>query len=737
MTEQEVKYESLQGTVSAVSYVNGGNGYSVLRLRTGGDTVTVVGCVPGCAAGEQLELLGNWTTHPTYGPQFSVQQARRIAPEGKKAIYEYLANGAVKGIGPATAAQMVARFGAETLRILADEPEKLSEIRGISPRKAQQMSEDYRHKAGMRRLMDFLASNGLRLRYALPLWRAYGDDAVDALRDDPYLLTRESFGADFYSADTLASTLGIEPDDPRRLEAAALFELNYNSRNGHVFLPREKLVQATSVLIGVAEEPIDEAVTSLCDCGLLTADTVAGRDAVYLTELYEAEAYVDRRLRELADEREDTSADVEALIARIEARQQLTYAGLQRLAVEEAAKRSVLLLTGGPGTGKTTAVRAITELFEELHLRTVLTAPTGRAAQRLSDLTGRDAATVHRLLGASLDRETGMTLFSHGEDSPLEAEAVIVDEASMLDVSLTASLLRAMRPGTRLVLVGDADQLPPVGPGCVFYDLLRSGVLPAVRLTEIFRQAKASRIVMGAHAVNGGECPELRNGQGDLFFLRREEESLIASTVTQLVSKRLPEGMHLSPERIQVLSPTRKGEGGTGNLNKLLQAALNPPSPDKNETPFGDVVFRMGDRVIQIRNNYDTLWTRSDGSMGSGVFNGDVGRISGIDPQEETVSVDFGDRTAEYPFEGLGELELAYAMTVHKSQGSEFDSVVLALPRTSPTLMTRSLLYTAMTRAKKLLVLVGAQEQISGMAKNDRAQRRYTGLKSRLTAAAE
>ncbi len=725
--------EQISGTVAALVYVNGGNGYTVLRLRTEDGSVTAVGCIPGAAVGEMLVLTGTWISHPSYGDQFKVELCERRLPKGRKAIYEYLAYGAVKGVGPATAASIVNQFGEDALEILESAPERLAEVKGISPRKAAQIGEEFRRQAGMRLLMEFLTQRGLGPQYAVPLWRLYGEKALEALQEDPYILTRELFGADFFAADALARSIGFETDSPRRIEAAVLFELSYNTQNGHVFLPREKLTDAVSRLIGVEEEFCGEAVDALCESGLTVQDTVAGRDAVYLEALYDAETFVCGRVRHLLLLSSTGRVDAERLISRVEKRQNIVYAGLQREAVELASATHIMLLTGGPGTGKTTAVRAIADLYEQMHLRVALAAPTGRAAQRLGELTGRETATIHRLLGASFQEDTGETVFSHDEDDPLEADAVIVDEASMLDVMLTSALLRAMKPDCRLILVGDADQLPPVGPGGVFSDMLRSGVVPAVRLTEIFRQALESRIVRSAHEVNEGLCPDLRVNKGDFFFLQRGDDARVCATVADLVSARLPENMHIPADRIQVLSPTRKGGAGTYALNKALREAVNPASEEKKEAAYGEFIFREGDRVIQIRNNYDMMWTRPDGSMGSGVFNGDIGRVASIDTQKELAVVDYGDRVCTYGFEALSELEPAFAMTVHKSQGSEFDAVVLAIPRGTPMLMTRSVLYTAMTRAKKLLILIGDGEAVASMAANEKRQRRYTGLKFRLS----
>ncbi len=726
--------QQLEGTVSGLVYVNGGNGYTVLRLRTDTrDTVTVVGCIPGASVGERLTLAGSWITHPSFGDQFKALSAERQLPRGKKAIYEYLAYGAVKGIGPATAAAIVTQFGEESLDVLESRPEELAQVKGISPRKAKQLGEEFRRQAGMRRLMEFLAQKGLAPKYAVPLWHCYGDRALEALQEDPYILTRDLYGADFFVADTLATSMGFEPDSPRRVEAAVLFALTYNTESGHVFLPLEKLTDAVSRMLGVEEEIVEDAVETLCDCGLIVRDMVAGRTAIYLYKLYEAELFVTKRIRDLMTLTPTGARDTDRLIRHVEGRQGITYSELQRKAVTLASSGYLMLLTGGPGTGKTTAVRAIADLYDEMGLRLALAAPTGRAAQRLGELTGREALTIHRLLGASYEQESGETQFSHDEDDPLEADAVIVDEASMLDIRLTYALLRAMKPHCRLILVGDADQLPPVGPGGVFSDMLRSQAVPAVRLNEIFRQALESHIIKNAHLVNQGKCPELRENKGDFFFLQRGDDNRTCETVKELVAARLPKNMGIPAEKIQVLSPTRKNGAGTMALNKALREALNPPAPDKAEAAFGDFVYREGDRVMQIRNNYDIAWARPDGSMGSGVFNGDIGRIARVDPQKELVVVDFGDRVSQYSYESLGELEPAFAMTVHKSQGSEFDAVVLVIPRSAPMLMTRGVLYTAMTRAKKLLVVVGDGEGVAGMAANEKRQRRYTGLKFRLS----
>ena len=526
--------------------------------------------------------------------------------------------------------------------------------------------------------------------------------------------------------------MGFDGDDPCRVEAAVLYELNHNLSNGHVFLPRSKLVAATMELIGAGEETVEKALDNLCQRFAVVCRPIANVEGCYLRRMYEAEVYVAARLAAACGDEWDCGRNVEQIIADIEKKQGVSYAPEQRRAVALAAEKGVVLLTGGPGTGKTTAVRGIVALFDRMGLDTVLLAPTGRAAQRMSQLCGKEAQTIHRCLGMSWNELTGEVTFRKNEKEPLEADAVIVDEMSMVDLELMASLLRSMRPGCRLVMVGDPDQLPSVGAGNVLGDLLRSGVIPAVSLTAVFRQAEKSAIIRNAHAVNRGLTPELRNTQSDFFFLCRRAPDRLVQTVVELCSQRLPEKMGIPAQQIQVLSPTRKGVCGTVNLNRALQAALNPPAPGKHQKPWGDMVFREGDRVMQTRNNYDAVWEKEDGSMGAGIFNGDVGVIREIDPSGELITIQFDDRTCVYTADLLAQLDMAYAITVHKAQGSEYRCVVLISAPVAPALMVRGVLYTAITRARELLVLVGDDTAPGQMAANDRQQRRYSGLRRRL-----
>ena len=729
---------TIDGTISSVIYQNEENGYTVLRLVTSdGEAVTVVGAIPCAAPGEDLIVNGRWVSHPVHGDQVQAEQVERHLPTTEDEILRYLSSGVIKGIGAATASRLVQKFGVNTLVVLEEDPDQLIKIKGITPRKAREISESYRYQTGMRRLMDFLSINDLPLSLALRLYRRYGSGALDAVRDNPYLLVDELYGVDFAVMDEIALSMGMAGDSRRRVEASVLFELTYNLNNGHVFLPRDKLIAAAAQLIECPPDMVETALDDLIGRGAIRWEKVAKVEACYLRRLYDAETAVteklERMLRCQADRLDYVANRVDAIISQIEQEQNLTYAPAQRRAVELAAKQGVILLTGGPGTGKTTSVRGIVAMLDRMGCNTLLMAPTGRAAKRLGELCGREAQTIHRCLGMTWKEDTGEVTFQKNGKEPLEAEAVIVDEMSMVDLPLMAALLAAVRDDCRLIMVGDPDQLPSVGPGNVFGDLIRSGRVETVNLTEIFRQAQASAIIRAAHAVNQGRLPELRNSaKSDFFFMHRRDPLTAVDLVVELCKKRLPDNMGVEAGQIQVLCPTRKGEWGTAALNKALQRALNPPAPEKRQKVWGEATFRTGDRVMQIRNNYDVLWIRADGVTGAGIFNGDVGVVEEIDPGGELMTIRFDDRTATYTADMLGELELAYAVTVHKSQGSEYKAVVLVALSAAPALMVRGVLYTGITRARELLVVVGDDTALGRMAANDRQQRRYSGLRWRL-----
>ena len=730
----ENELTEISGTVDSVIYKNEENGYTVLRLNDhGGAVITVVGCFPYASPGESMIITGTWMNHAVHGRQFKAEFAQRLLPTTANAIYDYLSGGSVRGVGPATASLIVNEFGDKTLDVMENSPQLLAKIRGISAAKAEQIAKSFRRQAGVRRLMEFVCSFGLRPILAMRMYKFYGDNALELLRDNPYILATEHIGGSFAEADTMALEMGVDSYSKNRICAAVLFELVHNSGNGHCFIPRDKLAAVTAQLIGVDEQSADECIDILIESGQLMYEEIAGCKACYLPSLYHAESDAAEHIARMCRRKFDESVNIPALIATLEKQLGIKYAPLQRKTLELALKNQIIVITGGPGTGKTTSIRAILAMFDRLGLKTLLTAPTGRAAKRMTELTGQEASTVHRLLEAKFSDDGETVVFGKDESDRLDCDAVILDECSMVDIVLMDALLSALPPDARLVMVGDADQLPSVGPGNVFSAVIRSQVVPTIRLTEIFRQNEGSRIVRNAHMINKGEHPKLSENAGDFFRLKRLEAGSTVDTIAELCSVRLPGKMGIPPEDIQVLSPTRKGELGTVSLNKRLQQVLNPPRKDKKEKAFGDAVFREGDRVMQIKNNYDILWqNESRTAAGSGIYNGDIGTILSIDMDSESLSVNFDGRIAAYGFDSLIELEHAWAMTVHKSQGSEYRAVILSLSPGSQMLLTRDVLYTAVTRAKELLIMVGDDATAYKMIDNFRQSKRYSALRVRL-----
>ncbi|MBQ7330156.1 MAG: AAA family ATPase, partial [Oscillospiraceae bacterium] len=601
MNQQEL--EILQGTIGAVVFQNYDNGYAVLRLQLeDGQTVTVVGTIPLPAIGERLMVTGKWATHSSYGKQFEAEFLERLMPQTAPQIITYLSSRVIKGIGPVMANRIVQKFGDQTLVVMEREPERLAEVVGISDKKAMEIGEAFRLQVGMRHLMEFFTLHQLPTELAVKTYKVYGEATIDLLYDNPYLLMDEDLEAPFGAVDRFAIDLGVAGDDTRRVSAGILFELRYNLTAGHSFLPEDKLIGATAQLLNVDNATVEMGIARLLEEEQLVRDHLADIQILYLPPLYRAETYCTRRLLAHTATRYPAPASFSKKLRTAAQSSGLEYSSQQELALQEAATSGLLLITGGPGTGKTTVLNGILSLYEQMGLKTLLCAPTGRAAKRLTEVTGREASTIHRLLGAGIDPHTGKLFFAKDESDPLRADAVIVDEMSMVDVQLLGSLLQAVPQTARLILVGDPDQLPPVGPGFPFSDMLRSAMLPAVKLTEIFRQAQESLIVMNAHRVNRGEMPELRNTKSDFFFLQGRSEAQVAQTIVGLCATRLPQNMGIPADQIQVLCPTKKGPAGTVALNKLLQAHLNPAAPTKQEKNVGDTVFRVGDRVMQIRN---------------------------------------------------------------------------------------------------------------------------------------
>ena len=735
--ENKAPLEVLEGTVEHIVFHSEQTGYVVLEMDVGGSLVTAVGELGEIYEGERVRLSGAFTAHQTYGTQFRASLCERSLPRGANDIYRYLASGAIRGVGDKTASAIVAMFGDETLKVIERQPERLSAVRGISVAKAAQIGREFQRLFGVRSILMELAAVGLSAGAGVRAYKLLGERTVQSVREDPYVLCGDSIGVDFETADTIALQLQIAKDDPRRLRAGLLFVLQHNVKNGHTYLPQKKLIGIAAGFLSAPEEAFDAVLFELCQSDLLVCAQVQDTPAVFLPIYYQSESYIANRVTRMLQQQTETPEDPEQLIAAEEKRLHICYARLQKKALHQALTQRILLLTGGPGTGKTTALNGMIDLFEQKKLRVLLAAPTGRAAQRMSEVTGREAKTIHRLLEITY-ASGDLPRFQRDEKNPLKADVVIVDEISMVDVLLMASLLRALPESCRLIMVGDADQLPSVGAGRVLRDLSVDDFVPTVRLTEVFRQAAESLIVTNAHEIVRGEMPNLHQKENDFFFLPRSDAQATADTVVDLCVRRLPQAYGVSPlTDVQVLCPGRKGDLGTEELNRRLQAAINPPDRKKRECRYAGVTFRCGDRVMQIKNNYDLMWVRPNGENGLGVYNGDIGVILSMDHAGGVLQIRFDDREVSYPMDMLGELEHAYAITVHKSQGSEYRMVVLPLLHYFEKLYYRNLLYTAVTRAKQLLVMLGDEQTVYKMVQNNRKIERYTALSFMLREALE
>ena len=719
----------IKGTVKRITYRNESNSYTVAEVLTDGKSQTVVGILPFLTEGDEAVFYGEYTVHPSYGEQFKAESFERKAPQNSAAILRYLASGAIKGIGPATAQKIVEKFGADTLDIIQNKPQDLATVKGITLSKAKQISEEYQKQYGVRDIMMMLSKYGATPDKCLAVYRRFGDKSTDIIKSNPYALCEEGIDFRFETAEDIAEDMSFDKNSELRVSAGVEYVLRKNLANGHTCLPREKLSEVAVKLLECKRDTVEDCCDRLTECFRIKSKTVNGTEYLSIPEYFSAEEHIAARLVSVK-RYIDRAVTVDALeIENVERKLGIEFEDLQKQAIFEAFLGGILILTGGPGTGKTTTLNAIISLFENRGLDLELAAPTGRAAKRMTELTGREAKTIHRLLEVEWG-EGDAKQFSRNEKNPLNCDVIIVDEASMIDALLFDSLLKALRLSCRIILVGDSDQLPAVGAGNVLNDILSSDFFPSIRLKKVFRQAGKSKIVTNAHAIINGESPDFSSKESDCFFLRRQDSFSVSNTVLELVSERLPAAYGFDPIRdIQVLCPSRMTETGTVNLNNILQSALNPNISGKQQLSFKGIYLREGDKVMQIKNNFDLLYRRDIGEFGTGVFIGDVGFITDIDKRGGVLKVRFDDRVATYFSEDLAQLELAYAVTVHKSQGSEYTCVVLPLFDVPQKLKYRNLLYTAVTRAKKLLVAVGNDTVWTDMVTNDRKTLRYTMLK--------
>lgn len=732
--------EVRKGYVEHIVFRNNDNGYTVFQLVSEEEELTCVGLFSVLAEGELVQVSGYMKEHPLYGEQLQVEQYELLAPEDETAMERYLGSGAIKGIGAAMAARIVRRFKGDTFRIIEEEPERLAEVKGISEKKAMEISAQMEEKKDLRQAMMFLTQYGISVPLAVKIYQQYGNRTYQVVEENPYRLADDISGIGFKIADEIASRIGIHTDSDYRIRSGLLYVLLQATGEGHTCLPKEDLLHRASALLGVEEEQMETQLMNLCMDRKLVMKEQNGKVMVWYGQYYYMELNVAKMLHDLNLECEMEEIQIVKKLSKVEKQASITLDEMQRKAVVEAVKNGVLVITGGPGTGKTTTINAIIRYFETEDMEILLAAPTGRAAKRMTEATGWEAVTIHRLLELSGvpsdDRSTAS--FERNEENPLEADVIIIDEMSMVDIFLMNALLKAVSVGTRLILVGDINQLPSVGPGCVLKDIIRAGSCPVVQLTRIFRQASQSDIIVNAHKINRGEHVTLDNKSRDFFFLQRQDPNVILRVVLALVQEKMPRYVDARPTDIQVLTPMRKGSLGVENLNEMLQRYLNPPSPEKNEKETARGRFREGDKVMQIKNNYQIEWEARNRygiaiDKGTGIFNGDMGIVQQIDLLAETMEVLFDDyRTVTYSFQMLEELELAYAVTIHKSQGSEYPAVVIPLLTGPRMLMNRNLLYTAVTRARSCVTLVGSPETFAQMIDNASEQTRYSGLYDRI-----
>jgi len=724
----------VRGIVENIIFRAEDTGFTVMELDCDGELLPMVGELPEISCGEEIIATGSFMSHSTYGRQFKAQTVEHVMPAGETAILRYLSGGAVKGIGPALAARIVKKFGDRTLEVMENDPTLLAQIKGISLSKSLEIGKAYTQILGIRAVMAFLSAYRIEPNCAIAAYKRWGAVAKEIISADPFALCDKDIGVEFDKADAIAQSLGLGENSPCRIRGGIKYVLEHNLNNGHTCLPQDKLLEAVCGFLDTGRDETIDVLDELIEDERLVSENFGGRDYIYLEEQYKAEWYcADRLGMMMRFPPQDRPVDQDELYT-LERQLGITYAERQQQAICSAVSNQIMILTGGPGTGKTTTLNGIITLFERRAMKVALAAPTGRAAKRLSEVTGREAKTVHRLLEVDFgSRDAGAPKFKRNERNPIAADAIIVDEMSMVDSTLFCSLLKAVRTSARLVLVGDPDQLPSVGAGNVLKDLIDCGCLECIHLDEVFRQAANSLIITSAHDIVSGRAPELGRNDADMFFLKSDIPESAAVTVADLCVRRLPNAYGYSPLRdIQVIAPTKQGMAGTVELNTRLQSVINPPDKAKCECRVGRLLLREGDKVMQTRNNYDIEWIRPDGEEGLGIFNGDIGTVDMIDNPTRSVMITFDDRKAIYSFDMLGEIDLAYAITVHKSQGNEFEAVVMPLLGRHKKLHYRNLLYTAVTRAKKMLIIVGQRATVEEMVANDRKTLRYTNLSYRI-----
>ena len=731
---EQLNQEKLTGVVDSVTYRKEDSGFTVLELEHEGELDTVVGALPEVYAGEKLTVYGQWQSHPTFGPQFRADSFEREMPATAAAILRYLSDGAIKGIGPATAAKIVEKFGDQTLYVIENDPQRLATIKGITEEKAVEIADRFKAQTGLSEAVALLARYSVTAAEAMTVWRKWGPATFDMVEANPYVLCLPELGIGFDRIDEACSRLERPADDFGRLAAGTKHILYHNLNNGHTCLPREKLVPVAANRLGQSLETIEETIESLIDYEELVVDELGEREFVFLTDQYNCETYCAGRILALMQYPAKAISDYQQYLDLVQKLKGTVYERKQLEAIDAAMTRGFLVLTGGPGTGKTTTLDAIISILEAYKQRVAIAAPTGRAAKRITEVTGREAKTLHRLLEVKWG-PNDTSFFERNERNPLECDALIVDELSMTDAALFEALLRAVPNGCRLILVGDSDQLPSVGAGNVLSDLIRSNRVPVIQLTEVFRQAQTSAIVTNAHLIVEGSMPDLGLKNNDFFFLESNNPNVVADTIEDLYFRRLPNAYGYSPlTDIQVLCPGRKNITGTRELNRRLQARMNPPHRERSELHLPGVIFREGDKVMQTKNNYDVPWKNHlTGEEGTGIFNGDIGMIRSIDHLGGQMEVRFDERIATYEIDDASQLEHAYAVTVHKSQGSEFTAVIMPMCPGPPQLQYRSLLYTAVTRARTLLILVGQRDVVAQMISGRSKTNRYTGLSYFLT----